>query len=142
MSFLYVEDYEVRHELVVRVKDLEEWIDLDYDVNATLNYDDLNKIKEKVTSFLIKRNKVEIDGKIPQPILDKANFIEVKLSGIQILDEKTELKYSSVILGVIFVYPQNIPQRKSTLGFMSDKINKIPTVSQDPAGPMPHDLTT
>lgn len=33
MSFLYIDPYEVRHEILARVKDLESWIDMDYQID-------------------------------------------------------------------------------------------------------------
>jgi len=143
MSFLYVEDFEVRHELVVRVKDLDHWLDLDFGIDDKLDYKELDSLRSMVTDFLIDRNKVIIDGVAVSPILDKAHFIEVKLSGIQILDINSSMDYASAILGVIFVYPQEkIPQRVEVhWDLWSDQINKIPCVMHDPAGPMPYDLT-
>jgi len=36
MSYLYIEPYEVRHEVLVRIKDLENWISLTYDLDDVI----------------------------------------------------------------------------------------------------------
>jgi hypothetical protein len=143
MSFLYVEDFEVRHELVVRIKDLDHWLDLDFGIEDKLDFRELDSIRTLVTDFLIQRNQVYIDGRAAPATLDKAHFIEVKLSGIQILDENSSMDYASAILGVIFVYPQEqIPQKVEVhWDLWSDQITRIPCVMHDPAGPMPYDIT-
>lgn len=40
MSFLYVDPYEVRHEVLVRVKDLEEWLNLEYELDDTIEVEE------------------------------------------------------------------------------------------------------
>lgn len=143
MSFLYVEPFEVRHEVLVRIKDLDEWIDLGYKPGMKINPEDLQAVLDKVSSFLMERNKVVIDGETPSPALDRANFVEVKLSGIQILEEAKPLDYTSAIIGVIFSFPRKgIPQRAEVHWDMwSDKSDRIPCMMTDPAGPMPYDIT-
>ena len=143
MSFLYVEPFEVRHEVLVRIKDLEEWIDLGYKPGMKIEATDLQQVLDQVSSFLMARNRVVIDGESPEPALDRASFVEVKLSGIQILEEARPLDYTSSIIGVIFSFPtQSIAQRAEVhWDLWSDKTDKIPCMMTDPAGPMPYDIT-
>ncbi len=143
MSFLYMDPYEVRHEVLVRLKDLEYWIDLPYGIDDVIPVEDLDKVKQQVADFLLERNRVIVDGEVISPILDKAHFVEVKLSGIQIQSIPTPLSYSSAIIGVIFVYPNpGIPQQVMVEWDMwNDQIQTIPCVMSDPAGPLPYDLT-
>ena len=101
MSFLYVDPYEIRHEMLVRLKDLEDWIDLDYHIDDDISAAELDSIKKLVADFLITKNKLTADGIAIPPILDKVHFVEVKLSGIQILEKPRDLPYSAAIIGVI-----------------------------------------
>ena len=142
MSFLYVEPYEVRHEILVRIKDLEGWLDLDYNMDNMIEIDDQDSIKQLIANFLAKRNIVEIDSIKPRPIIDRIHFVEVQLSGIQIMEIPKPLSYSSAIIGVIFAYPhKGMPKEvKIHWDMFNDKITKVPSMSIDPAGPWPYDL--
>lgn len=142
MSFLYVEPYEVRHELLGRIKDLEDWIDLDYGMDDMIEVDEQDSIKQLVAEFLVKRNVVRIDGEARKPIIDRIHFVEVQLSGIQILEIPKPLPYASAIIGIIFAYPDPGMPKEVTVHWdmFNEKIQRVPSMSVDPAGPWPYDL--
>jgi hypothetical protein len=138
LSFLYIDPYEVRHEILARIMDLANWIDLDYQLDDIIKVKDQDSLKNRIADFLINRNKVIIDGEESNPIIDKIHFVKVALSGIQVMDAPVDLPYSSAIIGVIFTYPNpGIPQKVTVeWDLFADKINQIPNVATDPAGPM------
>lgn len=142
MSFLYVDPYEVRHEVLVRVKDLEEWLDLGYDLDDTIEIADQDALKDKISTFLVNRNIVTIDGKVGKPIIDKIHFVKWSLAGIQIQEVKEPMDYSSAVIGVIFAYPHDSIAQNISINWdmFSDKIKIIPNVATDPVGPMPYNL--
>lgn len=142
MSFLYVDPYEIRHEMLVRIKDLEDWIEMDFEIDDIITIAELDSVKKLVADFLITKNKLTADGIAIPPILDKVNFVEVKLSGIQILEKPKDLPFSSAIIGVIFVYPHDSLPNKVTINWdmWSDNLERVPCVMTDPVGPMPYDL--
>jgi hypothetical protein len=138
MSFLYIDPYEVRHEILVRVMDLENWLESGYNLDDYIEVADQETLKKAVADFLVGRNKVKIDDELVKPILDKIHFVEVQLSGIQILQVPKRLPYSSAIIGVIFIYPNpGIPQRVTIdWDMFSEQIQRVPNTATDPAGPM------
>ena len=138
MSFLYIEPYEVRHEVLVRVKDLEDWLPLNYGIDDYIEVDEQDSLKNLIANFLVGRNIVKIDGKAVKPIIDKVYFVEVRLFGIQILQDVKKLDYSSAIIGVIFAYPdQGIPGEVTvSWDLFNDDITQVPATATDPAGPM------
>ena len=142
MSFLYIEPYEVRHEVLVRVKDLEKWLPLNYGIDDYIEVDEQDSLKNLIANFLVGRNIVNIDGKEVNPIIDKVYFVEVRLFGIQILQEVKPLDYSSAIIGVIFAYPNpGIPNEVTVNWDMfNDDITNVPATATDPAGPMKYIL--
>lgn len=142
MSFLYVDPYEVRHEVLVRVKDLEGWINLGYELDDTIEVEDQDALKEKISTFLVNRNIVTIDGKVGQPIIDKIHFVKWSLAGIQIQEIKEPMDYSSAVIGVIFAFPHDSIAQNITVDWdmFSDRIKEVPNVATDPAGPMPYTL--
>ena len=142
MSFLYVDPYEVRHEVLVRVKDLEEWLNLEYELDDTIEVEEQDALKEKISTFLVNRNIVTIDGKVGRPIVDKIHFVKWSLAGIQIQELKEPMDYSSAVIGVIFAYPHDSIAQNITVDWdmFSERIREVPNVATDPAGPMPYTL--
>lgn len=143
MSYLYVEDYEVRHEVLTRVKDLVNWMDLGLRGDEYIEIDELDELRKRIGEFLLTRNKVLIDGKTVKPILDRSNYIKVGLTGIQLLQQAERLEINTAIVGVILTYLVDaIPQNVSVdWDLFSDQIQKVPATSVDPAGPLPTFLT-
>lgn len=142
MSFLYVDPYEVRHEVLMRVKDLEEWMDLGYKLDDYIEIDEQDALKQKIAQFLKSRNIVTIDGKVRDPIIDKIHFVKWSLAGIQIQEIKERMDYSSAVIGIIFAYPHDSIAQKISIKWdmFSEKILAVPNVATDPAGPMPYTL--
>ena len=142
MSFLYIDPYEVRHEVLMRVKDLEEWMDLGYALDDYIEVEELDDLKDKIANFLVNRNIVTIDGKVGRPIIDKIHFVKWSLAGIQIQELKERMDYSSAVIGVIFAYPHDSIAQNITIDWdmFTDKITSVPNVATDPVGPMPYVL--
>jgi hypothetical protein len=80
MTFLYIEPYEVRHETLVRVKDMESWIDLGLRDKEFIEVDEFESLKERIGEFFLKHSKVLIDGKPFRPILDRTSFVKYLLT--------------------------------------------------------------
>jgi hypothetical protein len=138
MSFLYVEPYEVRHEVLTRVKDLGEWMDLGLRGDRYIELDELEPLKQRIGEFLLTKNRVTVDGKALQPILDRTNFVKVSLTGIRILEAPERLELSSAIVGVIFTYiTDGMPQQVEVdWELFTDQIQRVPATATDPAGPL------
>lgn len=143
MSFLYVEPYEVRHEILIRVRDMEAWIDLDLEGRQFIEIDELEPVKKQIGEFLLDRNPVRIDGQALLPVLDRVNFVTVGLKGIRILEKPQRLEVSTAIVGVIISYiTEGMPQQVMVeWDLFNDRISKVPTTATDPAGPLPSFVT-
>ncbi len=139
MSFLYVEPYEVRHEILTRVKDLEEWMDLGLRGNEFIEVEELEPLKERIGDFLIQKNIVKVDGQALRPILDRMNYVKVGITGIQLLEQPERMEISTAIVGVIFTYLTDGMPKKVTVDWelFTDQIQQVPATSIDPAGPFP-----
>jgi len=143
MSFLYVEPYEVRHEILTRVKDMAHWMDLGLRGDRYIEIDELEPLKQRIGEFLLSKNPVTVDGKAIKPILDRTNYVKVGLNGIQIMEVPERLEIASAIIGVIFSYTTDgMPQRVDVdWELFTDQIQKVPATATDPAGPLPTFLT-
>ncbi len=143
MTFLYVEPYEVRHEILTRVKDLEEWMDLGLRGDEFIEIDELEPLKQRIGEFMMSRNPVLIDGEAVDPILDRTNYVTVGIKGIQILEVPERLEISTAIVGVILTYiTDGIPQEVTVdWELFTDQVQRVPATSTDPAGPLPTYVT-
>jgi hypothetical protein len=137
MSFLYVEPYEVRHEVLARIKDLEEWMDLGLGGDDAIEPDEWDGLMARVGAFLLTRNPVVIDGSPAEPTFTRASFVSVGLRGIQVVEEPQRLDISTAILGVILTYVTDGMPGEVTVDWelFTDEIQRVPATTIDPAGP-------
>jgi hypothetical protein len=143
MTFLYIEPYEVRHETLVRVKDLEAWLDLGLQGDEFIEMDEFEPLKKRVGNFLLQHSKVQIDGKQLHPILDRTSFVKYTMTRTFFIDQPERMPLNTAMLGVIITYlTKKIPQQVTVdWELFSDRIQKVPTSAIDPAGPFPSYVT-
>jgi hypothetical protein len=143
MSFLYIEPYEIRHEILARVKDLTAWIDLGLRGNEFIEADENEPLKKRVGEFFLKQDKVLIDGKQLRPILDRTAFVKYTTTRTFFIDQPERLAINTAIVGIIITYlTKGIPQEvTNTWDLWSDRIQKVPADAIDPAGPFPSYVT-
>jgi hypothetical protein len=139
MSFLYVEPFEVRHEILTRVKDLENWMELGLRGDEYIEVDELEPLKQRIGDFLLTRNPVLVDGQALKPILDRANYVKVGITGIQLVEKPQRLEVSTAIVGVIIAYiTEGLPQQVTVdWQLFTDHVQQVPAIATDPAGPLP-----
>jgi len=143
MSFLYVEPYEVRHEILTRVRDLEAWMDLGLRGDEYIEVDELEPLKQRIGEFMLGKNPVLVDGEALKPILDRTNYVKVALSGIQLVEKPERLEIDTAIVGIIITYlTDGMPQEvKVDWELFTDQVERVPATATDPAGPLPTFLT-
>ena len=142
-AYLYIEPYEVRKEIVLRPKDMQQWVDLGLEGKESITVEEQEEVKRKVVEFLAQRNPVTIDGQPVEGTLDRAHFIYRTLRTSGVIDPPRELDLVSATLGVIFVYlvdglPQEATMRWELFG---PRIQRVPTSATDEAGPLPFFVT-
>lgn len=136
-SYLYVEPFEVRHEILIRPKDLMHWMDLQLADDKTINVNELQPLLKRVSTFLMQKNPLTIDGQTIRPILDQAEYVTIGRYGIQNFAPTEELELNTAIIGVMLSYlSKSMPEQvEIKWQLFSEKINMIPATSTDPAGP-------
>ncbi|MHC4119849.1 MAG: hypothetical protein ACYSWO_20325 [Planctomycetota bacterium] len=142
-SFLYVEPYEVRHEILIRVKDLAQWLDLGLRGSEFIEIDEFDPLKQRTGEFFLNRDKVLIDGRQGRPILDRTSYVKYSTAQSQFVDVPERLPLTTAMIGVIVTYiTDGIPQEVSVeWDLFSDRTQKVPTNAIDPAGPFPSYIT-
>lgn len=141
--FLYVEPYEVRKEIIVRPKDLQEWVDLGLDDAETIPVEGQKQLKQRVAEFLADKSPVTIDGQVIEGHLDRIHFIRRSLRQTGIVEPPEEMDTTSATLGVIYVYPvAKLPEKVSLdWELFNEKIQEVPAVASDEAGGLPARLS-
>ena len=143
LTFLYVEPFEVRHETLIRIKDLSAWMDLDLRDGEFIEIDEFEPLKKRIGQFLLENSNVTIDGKSPRPILDRTNFVKRTMTRTYFLEQPERMPLNTAMIGVIVTYlTQEIPQEvRVKWNLFSDRVRKVPTSAIDPAGPFPSYVT-
>ncbi len=143
MSFLYIEPYEVRHEILARVKDLAAWLDLGLRGDEFIEADENDPLKKRAGEFFLKRDQTLIDGKQIRPILDRVSFVKYSTTASTFVVQPEQLPINTAMVGVIITYlTDGIPQQVTNeWDLWSDRIQKISTNAIDPAGGLPSYVT-
>ena len=143
LTFLYMEPYEVRHETLVRIKDLAAWMDLGLQGDEFIELDEFLPLQERIGQFLLKKSRVEIDGRALKPILDRVSFVKRTMTRTYFLDQPERIPLNTAMIGAVVTYlTEGIPQKVTVnWDLFSDRIQKVPTVAEDPAGPFPSFVT-
>ena len=143
MSFLYIEPYEVRHEILARVKDLAAWIDLGLRGDEFIEADENDLLKKRVGEFFLELDKTLIDGRQLRPILDRVSFVKYSTTASTFVVQPEQLPINTAMVGVIITYlTQGLPQEVTNeWKLWSDRVQKVPTNAIDPAGGLPSYVT-
>ncbi len=142
-TYLYVEPYEVRKEIIVRPIDLQDFVDLDLTNDGVIRVQQQGELKQRIANFLADRNPVTIDGQVVEGKLDRIHFVQRSLKTTGIIEPPVDLDTVSATLGVIFVYPiDRLPQKVSMVcDLFTPKVQSIPAVASDEAGGLPSVVT-
>lgn len=137
MSFLYIESREVRHEVLVRVRDLQDWTDLGLSGDTTITAGEQAQVKDRARAFFAKRNPLKIDGTNVKPVSSRAEFLSISLAGLQVVEDAKPLELSTAIIGIILSYPvKHLPEHVSVQwDLFNERVQRIPAIAIDPAGP-------
>ncbi|MHC5076069.1 MAG: hypothetical protein ACYTFM_06545, partial [Planctomycetota bacterium] len=142
-AFIYVEPFEVRKEIIVRPKDLQQWIDLGIEGKDIIKAEEQDQIKNKVAEFLLDKHPVFIDGLEAFGVLDRVHFLRRTLKMTSVIEPPEDLPAHSATLGVIFVYQtKGLPQEVTMeWDLFNERIQKINAATTDEAGGLPYPLS-
>jgi hypothetical protein len=141
-TFLYIEPFEVRHEILVRVRDMMPWLNFNLRGDENIEIDEFDAVRQQVAGYFMDRENVLIDGKPGKPILDRTAFVETSILGSRFIEIPEQVPINTAVIGIIVTYlTDGIPQEVSTRwDLFSDRIQKVTAVMTDPAGPFRYDL--
>ncbi|NJD05274.1 MAG: hypothetical protein FIA97_02110 [Methylococcaceae bacterium] len=103
-SYVYVEPYEVRHEVLIRLADLIGAIEPSGRNPSRIPAGQRPELKRKIGEFLLGKNPVTIDGEGLKPLLDRVEFVQFSRSGMLPVDEAQDLDVATALVGAVIVY--------------------------------------
>lgn len=136
-TFLYIEPREVRHETLIRLRELAPWIGETFEVGRTLSPQHSALIVNQAASFLASRNPVTIDGKSVQPSNATATLLELTSQGFQVVEPGKEVSVNNTFIGAILSFSSaDLPDQVAvTWDMFDEEISRVATISNDIAGP-------
>ncbi len=114
-SYVYIESYEVRHELLLRLKDIKQWLDLGLIDNLYVEESEREGLKTKIGNFLLTKNPLVIDGSTVSPQLDWVEFVHYDRSGVMPVSGEGRLETETALVGVMLSYLTEQPARSVRL---------------------------
>ncbi len=113
-SFLAVEPYEVRHQVLVRLADVaeltevSELLDLEAggpDGNGSVEVEAQQAVGERIAEFVVETTAVKIDGGTAAPIVDRFAFMTVGRRGVLPRPAPEREPLDEALVGVTLAYP-------------------------------------
>lgn len=141
-TYLYIEPYEVRHEILVRVKDMMTWMDVNLRGDEFIEEDEFDPVRQQVAQFFMDQEKVLIDGQQLKPILDRTAYVESSLLRSRFIEIPERVPLNTAMIGIVITYlTDGIPQEVVTQwNLFSERVQKVTARMTDPEGPFPYDL--
>jgi len=143
MSFLYIEPREVRHELLLRVRDLAHWTGQQLSPDSKMSEEEKLRLKQAAIDFCAKRNPLRIDETLASPSAVRAEFLNISPTGLQVVEQGGPVDASSAILGISqSFWTPHLPDSVTVeWELFDDRADQVPTNVTDPAGPFPGFVT-
>ncbi len=136
-AFLYAEPREVRHEILIRGRELGPWIGQTIETGTLLDAERQSQILAAALDEFKQRNPVSIEGVRVEPSSVRGAFLTIGERGFQVVEGTPELEADSVFVGVILSYPSSVLPAKASIAWdmFDDTIQKVPVTMIDDAGP-------
>ncbi len=136
MAFLYIEQQQIKAEIVVRVKELTEWLDLGLADQTWIAESEFEHIRQKTGDFLASQNPLKVDGMLRSPVLDKVDFIRMGAEDIQAYQPQQTQLQTTTLIGVSLHYEiSDIPAKLAwQWDLYTDSVQRVVIRAYDSAG--------
>ena len=122
-SFIYITDYEVRHEVLIPLATLSTLMEFEREDESFLDVDEQEAAAEKIKAFFSVGNPVVIDSVEVQPVFDRIDFYGLDLRDFAMQAEKRKISMANGRVGVIMSYSTKSPPRSVEVSW--DKFNDV-----------------
>ncbi|MDP6553189.1 MAG: hypothetical protein QGG71_00895, partial [Pirellulaceae bacterium] len=103
-SFLYIEDFEVRHEVLVPLLSLEASVLIARDDDAFLDIAEQDAARQQIEAYFTSGNPIEIDGVVVKPNVDRIDFYGLDFKDFAVQAERKKVSMANARVGVILSY--------------------------------------
>ena len=114
-SYIYLNDREVRHEILVPLLTFEEWLPIKRANPEFLEVEEQDAMREQIAEWFRNRNPVEIDGIPVKPVLQRLQFFGLDIQDFAQNAEPRRISAYQARLGIILSYPAKAPPNRVNL---------------------------
>ena len=131
-SFLAIEPFELRHEVMIRLGPLADSFGLG--AEGTLEPAEQPAIREAVTEYVLARTGLTADGEAIPPLARRADFMTVSPTGVLPRVNPVPEPISEATIGVVVAYPtEGVPERVQLAWQpFPEVVNEVPATLIDP----------
>ncbi len=136
MAFLYIEPFQIKSEIIVRVKEMSNWTDLQLRDSTMIYPDEFALIKQKIGQFLLAQNKVSTESETLSGVLGRVDFIRMGAADIQAYEPQQAQRQVSTLIGVSITHQTKALPAKARWHWklFNKKLQRIVIRAYDPAG--------
>ncbi len=108
-SFIYITNFEVRHEILIPLASLATMIDFQRADENYLEVAEQDAAKRKIEKFFSFDNEVIVDGVPVKPVFDRIDFYGLDLRDFAMRAERKRISMANGRIGIIMSYPIKTP---------------------------------
>ena len=114
-SYIYLNDREVRHEILVPLLTFEKWLPVKRANPEFLEVAEQDAMRGQIAEWFRNRNPVEIDGIPVKPVLQRLQFFGLDIQDFAQNAEPRRISAYQARLGIILSYPAKAPPNRVNL---------------------------
>lgn len=136
MSYLSVEPYEVRQEILIQARAAVQFLGVDDAGKGSIPVESLEPVKTGIINVVQKANSIFIDRQPAEPILARADFVTLGSAGVIVRADPIAESLDNGIIGLTLVYETaNLPDEVTiNWRLFSETVKKIDATTTDPFG--------
>ena len=136
MSYLSVEPYEVRQEVLIQARATMQFLAVDDKGMGSIPVESLEPVKRGILNTVRKANPIFIDGQPAEPVSARADFVTLGPAGVIVRPEPVVESLDDGILGLTLVYktPGMADEIRIDWRLFSETVRKIEATTTDPFG--------
>lgn len=104
-TFFYIEEQEVRHEILLPVATLETWLPIEREKESVISVEEQRAAHDAIFEFFAKKNPVTIDGIEVAPKLDRIDFFDLEFKDLAQKPPERPVPVYAARVGIILRYP-------------------------------------
>ena len=136
MSYLSVEPYEVRQEILIQARAAVQFLGVDDEGKGSIPVQSLDPVKSGILEMIRKENPIFIEGQPAAPVLARADFVTLGPAGVIVRPEPVLESLDDGIIGLTLVYetPAMADEIRIDWRLFSETVRKIEATTTDPFG--------